>query len=272
MVTYIQGVPEDLKALHIRGGHGPSFELLTLFVTDPRMLPVWRELSHRSPIVVRAVAPIMLPLDEIPGPGCRLYQEVMNLRHVVLDPALVQQANEWPSEARERYFRIAEQARALYKAIENSPLDKLAYEYFSAETLKNYGIPARDDSNFGASMARMAKADAVLPGWPPMIELLNTLAAAAQARGEAVGGQARIVNRRTTGANAEDGGAPDGSTAALHFVRALAGHFRYEYGLSLCGTVAHVSNVVLGTTFDASDVKNRVRGVHKGGKKPALSK
>jgi hypothetical protein len=284
MVTYIQGVPEDLKAVHIRGGNGPRFELLTLFVTDSRMLPVWRELSHRSSIVVRAVAPIMPPINDllgigftphqeiVAGAGIRLYQEVIALHHVVTDLALVQKAEERQSEERDRYLRIAEQARALYKAIENSPLDKFAYEYFLAETLEDYGIPARDDSNVKASMERKVKADNVLPGLPPMIELLSTLAADAQARGEAVGEQARIVSRRRPRANAEDGGAPDGSTAALHFVRALAEHFNHEYGLSLCGTVAHISNFFLGTTFDADDVKKRVRGVPKGGKKPALSK
>jgi len=88
----------------------------------------------------------------------------------------------------------------------------------------------------------------LLREWPPLVEILKSLETQAITLGGEAMKQPRIVERQKDGYR------------QLYFVRALAEYVEAEYGLPLYGTVAHISNAVLGVALTKDEVEEKVRG------------
>lgn len=230
MTSYVRSAPKTLIEQHRDRRIGKGYNYLTLLLTHSEMEEAWAELDKHKKRKDHAN---------------RLFSEIIGLLQATRPGRVVLRR----TEERERFTRIAEQAAQLAAAITNGPLDKLVYEYFSAEDMHINGIEGWEAFN---SLERAAHAHSLLRQWPSLVELLGDLDKHARRLGDDAISKTRLVDRQLS---AED-------YQQLYFIRGLARYIAGEYGSPLYGTVAHITNAVLGTGFSKKEVAKKVRGSH----------
>lgn len=231
MTAYVRTAPQDLIALHQNKQVGKSYRYLTFLLTDPEMEQAWAELEkHRR-------------RDDH---ACRLFSEIVNILHAIRRHAVVRRR----TDERDHYQRVADHAANLAAAVMNGPLDRLAYEYFYEEDMHINGVNEWDALD---PLERVGFAHALLPRWTSLVELLGQLEKKARRLAEEAMRNPRLVDRQLS---AED-------YRQLYFVRALARYMTVEYGSPLYGTVAHIANAVLDTTFTKAEIAKKVGGPSK---------
>jgi hypothetical protein len=231
MTSYVRSAPETLTELHRTKQIGKGYKYLTLLLTHPEMQQAWAELAKHKKREDHAT---------------RLLSEILSLLQAVRPGRVVLRR----ADEAARYTRIAEQAEALAAAITNGPLDKLSYEYFSAQDMSINGIENWDACN---SLERAAQAHRLLPIWPSLVEQIAELGKQARCLGDEALSKPRLVDRQLS---AED-------YRQLYFVRGLARYITGEYGAPLYGTVAHITNAVLGAGFSKKEVAKKAGGPAK---------
>jgi hypothetical protein len=223
--TILKSAPKDLVQLYEGRIVGKGFKYLKLLLTHLEMEPAWQELARHT---------------NKDDHGERLFREIVYILHKIHREIFLRR-----SEEKEKFLATAKQAEKLSDDIENGPLDKLAFEYFPAEVMHINGISEWDMRD---SMTRSNNAHSLLCHWPSFIEMLGEMASNARKRAEESMTRHRIIEKRVETYKYRE----------LYFIRALAEFTRCEYGSPLYGTVAHITNAVLGTTLSKEDIAKKV--------------
>jgi len=199
-------------------------DFLYRLITNKEMNFAWRELSKHK-------------RDECHAE--KLFKEIVFIESQSRKPAVSRR------EEKKKFLEIAKQAQTLVRAITDGPLDKLVYEYFSAETMNSNGI--ENWENIG-NMERNYISLHLLIEWPAFTDILKILEAHAIKLGDEAMIKKVTVERQKKGSR------------ELYFVRELTKYVKSEYGSPLYGTIANISNAVLCADLTKGNVERMVRG------------
>jgi hypothetical protein len=227
MNNFVKSAPRALIQWYETNSFRQESDFLDRLITHPEMDLAWRELSKRNSNENHAT---------------RLFMEIV---YIERESRSVGQRR---SEEQEKFLSIAKHARWLAAAIANGPLDMLVFNFYSAETMNTNGIANWENK---CKMERNLLPYNLLREWPPLVKILKSLEKQAIKLGGEAMKQPRIVDRQKE------------NYRQLHFVRALTEYVKFEYGSPLYGTVARISNTVLGTVLTKEKIEKMVRGLPK---------
>ncbi len=225
MVKYVKSSPQSLIDCYEKKTIIKGRDFLERLITHPKMERAWCELSKRNKNNNHAE---------------KLLQEIIFQEQKSREPVVLRRSDE-----KKKYFKIAEHAKQLAKAIAEGPLDKPLFQYFSAETMDTNGIANWDNKD---KMERNNLPYDLLREWPPLIEILKSLETQAIKLSDEAMNQPRIVERQKA------------DYRQLYFVRALAEYVNAEYGSPLYGTVARISSAVLEVDLTKEAVATMAKG------------
>lgn len=225
MVKYVKSAPQPLIDWYETDTIHKGRDFLERLITRPKMGRAWPELSKRSKKKDHAKKLF----------GKIVFIEQESRKSVVLRR----------EEEQKKYCKIAKQAQKLAAAITEGPLNKLVFEYFSADTMNTNGIANWNDKS---KMERNNLPYDLLMEWPPLIEILKSLETQAIKLGGEAMKQPRTVERQKDGYR------------QLYFVRALAEYVKAEYDSPLYGTVASISSAVLEVDLTKEAVARMAKG------------
>jgi hypothetical protein len=250
MASYVKSAPKALIDLYESKSVLKGHALLERLITHVAMESAWGALEKHAkrpaqdakpfrdtPVAIKWAWDALEEHAKHPGHDTRLFREIV----------VIAQASRKPSaksrlEEKETYRRIAEQTQQLANAITNGPLDKLVYEFFSAETMDTNGITGWENLN---GMARGARAHTQLLEWPPLVDILDKLRIQAENLADEAMSKPRTVDRIPR--------RPD-DFRKLYFVRELSMYITSEYGRPLHSAVANITNAILDTCLIDADV------------------
>jgi len=114
MVKYVKSAPQPLIDWYEAGTIHKGCDFLERLITHAEMERAWPQLSKHSKRNNHAE---------------RLFSEIVFIEQESREPVVFLR-----SEEKEKFLKISEQARKLAAAIAKGPLNKLVFEYFSADT------------------------------------------------------------------------------------------------------------------------------------------
>ncbi|MFX1763298.1 hypothetical protein PWP93_11960 [Paraburkholderia sp. A1RI-2L] len=241
MVRYVKSAPKELIDLYESRSVLKGNALLERLITHVGMESAWGTLEKHAkrpgrdtkpycdpPVAIRWAWDALEEYEKHPGHATKLFRAIVVFEQASRKPRVKSRLEE-----KERYRRVVDLTQQLASAIANGPLDKLVYEFFSAETMDANGITGWDDLN---EMARVAHAHTELREWPPLVDILDKLRIQAAKLAEEAMSIPRIVGRVPR--RPED-------FRKLHFVRELSMFIGSEYGRPLHSAVANITNAAL---------------------------
>ncbi|WP_124486882.1 MULTISPECIES: hypothetical protein [unclassified Burkholderia] len=248
MARYVKSAPKALINLYERTSALKGRALLERLITHSGMESAWGTLETQAKqpgrdtkpyraVVIRPAWDARGVREKQPGHATKLFREIVVIEQVSRKPP-----GKSRLEEKETYRRIAELTQRLVSAIANGPLDKLVYEFFSAEAMDTNGITGWEDLN---EVERAECAHTQLLEWPPVVDILDKLRIQAANLAEEAMSKPRIVDRVPR--RPED-------FRKLHFVRELSTFIASEYGRPLHSAVANITNAILDTCLIDADV------------------
>lgn len=226
--TNVPSAPASLIQAYRDRTLGKGRNLLCSLLTHSDMESAWRALhSHKK----------------TSDYAMRLFREIVFIEQKSRRPVVFRR-----TDVREERRKIARQAEKLAAAIADGPLDMLTYEYFPVEAIVANGL-----SDWGqlTKLQRGWRAHDLLQEWPPLTTVLRELADRALELADEAMKEQRIVERASQNKKKD---------RRLYFVRALAAYIKDEFGSSLHGTVASITNAILDESLSAADIAGLVKG------------
>lgn len=229
MQKYVTTAPRTLIKWYEKRRVLKGRDVLERLITRNDMEKVWITLAKHA---------------KRPDHGARLFREI-----VYIEQKSRSQPARLRTEERDDLLRIAEQLRMLFSSISNGPLDKLIYNFFPADAMEINGVAGWDDLD---DMARIRRAHAIVPQWPPFIDILEAASDHAVRLADEAMSKPRLVDRVPKQRE---------QYRRLYFVRALDEFIVSEYGRNLHAAVANIANATLGSSFIREDVAKIVNTV-----------
>ena len=254
-ISYCKRAPAVLVKLH-RRLQGGNKNLLERLLTDSRMEPAWREIELRllkdqgikqkfrkGPLEKPWKDQVYEKLwSEIACAFARSGVERQNSQDRVVEPR---------SKIRDRYLRIAEDARNLTKKIADGPFDLLAFEFFP-DNIAQEVFKSRTWSQLPPDVrCELAHRSRGLALWPSMTDLLETLASCVEKSATEVFSKSRLVDRDTH------------DRCSNIFIRRLSRTFFQDYlDGPMSGTLGRITSVVFNRTYNKDSVRKALRHTH----------
>jgi hypothetical protein len=237
---FLPSAPEELVKLLSKISRGK--DILRRLLTDPRMKHSWSLIENRCSSAQGYL---------------KLWSEIFDTWRISLtrEQPLTKEREDtmWKSRGQElprakmknKYLKIAKDAEALATRVADSPLDRLAFDFFPHDRVQNF-FTVKNWSTLDYN-ARCEGIGETTHDWPSMTDLLEELARSAKTHAEMAMSEKRIADRET----------PDWKRN--YFVRRLAYYFREKLGGPMQGTLANIASVVFERQISQKFVKQALR-------------
>ncbi len=218
---------------HIRNGRA----ILESLLSDERMLPTWKQLSKKGATT-----------DDDWMQIWRFIAYAKKKSNAIRD-AKATFKRKRPSDERDEYKALAQKFLALAKKIENKPLDVLAFELLSEDTLAALQVPNLHER---VVLDRNYLAHKLLNPWPSASELLYGLERYAL----------RLANEVVN--NPRPDARDRGDIEARTFVWYLGQDFRSHFGSPMLGSLANIAEVTFMRPVDKHYSRSFIQGALRG--------
>jgi len=227
MPSYVKSAPQSLIDWYENRTISKGRDLLQRLLTHVDMETTW---------------PALIKNATRPDHAKRLFTEIVYIEQESRKPIRKSR-----TEVRDDWLQVSKQARSLLTSIEGGALDKLLYEFFSAESMEINGIDGWDRLDV---MARVSRAHTLLREWPALTDVLENLVDAANRLADGAMSTPRLIER-----------APKQPTdyRKLYFVRKLAEFIAAAYNKPLYASVAGITNAILDTNLIDSEIPKIVK-------------
>ncbi len=227
---WVKTAPKSLILAYENRKIGNGRAILERLLCDERMRTAWTQLAHHS---------------RTDKQWLRVWSVIAYAKKKSNEAS---RAHKRRSDERDEYRQLSKKFSELATKIENGPLDVLAYELLSQDTL---GALHLENLYHMDTQQRVEVAHKILPSWPSASELLRGLEKHAQELAGDAMKKPRADERSS------------GDIAARTFIWRLGHDFKSIFGNAMLGTLGKIADVIFDSKedFSRSFAQNAMKGV-----------